>query len=143
MVPWYKRSSRRAPKGNAQLEAGLDKMRAFLNNPANRRRVRDNMTPSQRLAMKELRDLPHTSGAQVVFEDKGNRFVVRDLVEQDNQILEKLQDRDKFDELDADPTERVKDRLGDFCTRWRDELNAFHPNIINFITDLEALIPQR
>ena len=101
MVPWYKRSSRRAPKGNAQLEAGLDKMRAFLNNPANKRRVRDNMTASQRLAMRELRDLPHTSGAQVVFEDKGNRFVVRDLDEQDNQILEKLQDRDKFDKLDA------------------------------------------
>ena len=143
MVPWYKRSSRRAPKGNAQLEAGLDKMRAFLNNPANKRRVRDNMTPSQRLAMRELRDLPHTSGAQVVFEDKGNRFVVRDLDEQDNQLLEKLQDRDKFDELDADPTERVKDRLGDFCTRWKDELNAFHPNIVNFITDLDDTHPSK
>ena len=70
-------------------------------------------------------------------------FVVRDLDEQDNQLLEKLQDRDKFDELDADPTERVKDRLGDFCTRWRDELNAFHPNIINFITDLDDTHPSK
>ena len=97
MVPWYRRSGRRAPRGNLQLEAGLDRMKAYLVDPANKRRVRDNMTPEQRQAMMELRNLPNTSKAQVVFEDKGNRFVVRDLKDQDNQIKEKLEDRMKFD----------------------------------------------
>jgi hypothetical protein len=85
----------------------------------------------------ELRNLPNTSGAQVVYEDKGNRFVVRDLQDQDSQILEKLEDRSKFDELLNDPTERVQERLVDFCSRWEEELNAFHPNVINFITEME------
>ena len=137
MVPWYKRSARRAPRGNTQLEAGLDRMRAFINSPANRRRVRDNMTPDQRQAMEELRNLPNTQGVQVTFEDKGNRFVLRDLKDQDSQILEKLEDRGKFDELPEDPTERVKERLEAFCSKWEEELNEFHPNIINFISDLE------
>ena len=88
MTPWYRRSARRAPRGNPQLEAGLERLRRVLNDPNNRRRVKDNMTPEQRDAMEELGSLPVTSQAQVVFEDKGNRFVVRDLEDQDNQILE-------------------------------------------------------
>jgi hypothetical protein len=101
------------------------------------------MTPEQRKAMEELRNLPNTSGAQVVYEDKGNRFVVRDLEDQDNQILEKLEDGAKFDELLQDPTERVKERLEGFCSRWEEELNTFHPNIVNFITDLEETNPSK
>ena len=91
----------------------------------------------------ELRNLPNTSGAQVVYEDKGNRFVVRDLLDQDNQILEKLSDLEKFDELGADPTQRVRERVGAFCRKWEEELNTFHPNINNFLTELEETNPSK
>ena len=93
--------------------------------------------------MLELRNLPNTSGAQVVFEDKGNRFVARDLVEQDQQILDKLEDVSKFYEELADPRERVEGKLGQFCKRWEDELNNFHPNIIRFISQLEDTNPSK
>ena len=143
MVPWYRRSNRRAPKGNHQLEAGLERMKNFLNDPENKRRVKDNMTRELRNSMMELRNLPNTRGAQVVFEDKGNRFVVRDLDEQDNQILEKLEDGNKFDELQADPGQHVVKRLQRFCERWEEELNNFHPNIISFISDIEDTNPSK
>ena len=54
----------------------------------------------------------------MVFEDKGNRFVARDLVEQDQHILDKLEDVSKFDEELAGPRERVEEKMGQFCERW-------------------------
>ena len=93
--------------------------------------------------MMELRNLPNTSGAQVVYKYKGNRFVVRHLLDQDNLIKEKLADLEKFDELGADPTQRVRERLGAFCRNWEEELNTFHPNIINFLTELEETNPSK
>ena len=44
-------------------------------------------------------------------------FVVRDLQEQDKQILEKLEDATMFDELASDPTDRVRGVLNNFCTK--------------------------
>ena len=44
-------------------------------------------------------------------------------------------------ELPADPAEVVKDRLREFTQRWEEELNNFHPNIINFIMDVEDSNP--
>ena len=143
MPPWYRRSGRRAPRGNPQLEAGLDRLRAFIMDPTNRRRVRDNLSPDLREAMVQLRNLPVTHGAQVVFEDKGNRFVVRDLANQDGQILEQLEQRGKFDELLLDPKDRVVERLEEFTQRWEEELNTFHPNIIHFILDVQESNPSK
>ena len=141
MTPWYRRSARQAPLGNPQLEAGLDRLKSFILDPDNRRKVRDNLSVELRDAMEQLRNLPNTQGAQVVFEDKGSRFVVRDLVDQDNHMLEQLQNIAKFDELPADPAEAVKEKLKEFTQRWEEELNNFHPNIINFIMDVEDSNP--
>ena len=54
-----------------------------------------------------------------------------------------MEDHDKFDELPANPTERVRERLGEFCEKWEDELNEFHPNIINFIKDTDEANPSK
>ena len=121
----------------------MDRFRGFIMDPASKRRVRDNLTPDLREAMVQLRNLPTTHGAQVVFEDKGSRFVVRDLVNQDNQILEQLEQRGKFDELPTDPKERVVERLEEFTQRWEDELNSFHPNVIHFILDVDDSNPSK
>ena len=136
MTPWYKRTDRKAPKGNHQLEAGLERLRESLFDPSNRRRVMDNLTPEKRKALMELKNLPNTNNAQVTFEDKGSRFVIRNLDFQDNLILEQLNNVQSFDEIMSDPTERVKATITNFCDKWSDELNMFHPNIINFLTDL-------
>ena len=65
------------------------------------------------------------------------------LVDQDRQILEKLEDRSKFDEIPTDPRQQVAERLQRFCERWEEELNNFHPNIISFISDIEDANPSK
>ena len=85
------------------------------------------MIRDQRQAMVDLRNLPNTSNSQVTFEDKGSRFVFRNLDYQDKLIMEQLTDREHFDEIIGDPTEQVKNRIIDFCDQWSDELNDFHP----------------
>ena len=50
-----------------------------------------------------------------------------------------LEDGTKFDELLEYPTERVGARMEEFCTRWEEELNQFHSNVANFITNLEEV----
>ena len=141
MTPWYKRTERKAPKGNNQLEAALERLRESLFDTTNRRRVVDNMIRDQRQAMVDLRNLPNTSNSQVTFEDKGSRFVIRNLDYQENLIMEQLTDREHFDEIIGDPTEQVKNRIIDFCDQWSDELNDFHPNVINFLTNLSGTKP--
>ena len=141
MTPWYKKSDKIPPKGNPQLESALEKLKEELFNPANRRKVRDNLSRGQREAMNELRNLPNTSNAQVCFEDKGGRFVLRQLDYQDRLILDSLEDQDQFEEHDVDPTQRVIARIRGFCDKWEEELNEFHPNIVNFLTDLSQTAP--
>ena len=136
MVPWYKRTDRIAPNGNYQLETGLERLREHLFNPDNRRRVRDNLTHDQREAIDKLRNLPNTSNAQVSFEDKGSRFVIRNLNYQDRVIMDQLADVTQFDEVIDDPTQHVVRRIENFCEKWKSELEEFHPNIIGFLTDL-------
>ena len=99
MVPWYRRTDRNPPKGNAQLEAGLYRLKDYLFDPANRRKVKENKSIEQRRAMGQLRNLPNTSNAQVAFEDKGSRFVIRNLDYQDQLMLDQLTDANHFDEL--------------------------------------------
>jgi hypothetical protein len=125
-----------APKGNIQLETGLERLREHLFNPDNRRRVRDNLTHEQCEAINKLRNLPNTNNAQVCFEDKGSRFVIRNLDYQDKVIVDQLADVSQFDEVIEDPTQRVVRRIEDFCEQWKNELEDFHPNIISFLTDL-------
>ena len=64
-----------------------------------------------------LRNLPNTNNGQVTFEDKGSRFVIRDLEYQDKLILEQLEDSNHFDEIERDPTERVAQRIKRFCDK--------------------------
>ena len=66
--------------------------------------------------------------------------MVRDLKDQDQQILEQLGDAAKFDELQGTLRRGCR---ADFCTRWKDELDEFHPNIIHFLTDLEEAHPSK
>ena len=141
MTPWYEHSEKQPPKGNPQLEAALDNLKSELFDVSKRRKVRDNLSPVQRTEMMKLRNLPNTSNAQVCFEDKGGRFVLRNLDYQDRLILESLENQNQFDEHLVDPTQRVIDRIERFCELWEDELNNFHPNIVNFLTDLSKTAP--
>ena len=141
MVPWYRRTDKNPPKGNAQLEAGLDRLKDYLFDPVNRRKVKDNMTVEQRQAMGQLRNLPNTSNAQVTFEDKGSRFVIRNLDFQDQLILDQLTDANHFYELPVNPTDRVIDRIQTLCSKWKAELQDFHPNVIHFLTELDTTSP--
>ena len=141
MVPWYRRSQRRPPDGNPQLEAGLQRLRNHLFDANNRRKITDNLTKEDREAIVRLRNIPNTSNGQVTFEDKGGRFVIRNLNYQDQRIFEQLENPDQFDTLAADPTKRVIEKIEAFCDKWEDVLNDFHPNIKNFLCDIDRTKP--
>jgi hypothetical protein len=104
-------------------------------------KVKDDMTAEQRQAMGQLRNLPNSSNAQVTFEDKGSRFVIRNLDYQDQLILDQLTDAHHFDELPVNPTDRVISRIQNLCSKWQAELNEFHPNIISFLAELDKTSP--
>ena len=90
----------------------------------------------QRKAMRELGNLPITNNGQVTLEEKGSRFVIQNLDHQDNLILNQLSDVEHFDRVPSDPTECVKVRISNFCDKWGNDLNTFHPKTIHFLTDL-------
>ena len=45
--------------------------------------------------------------------------------------MDQLLNTDNFEELQVDPTEDVKEKIVNFCEKWKDELKEFQTNIIN------------
>ena len=70
------------------------------------------------------------------FEDKGSRFVIRNLDYQDKVIMDQLADVSQFDEVIEDPKLRVVRRIEDFCEKWKNEQEEFHPHIISFFCQI-------
>ena len=55
--------------------------------------------------------------------------------------MDQLLNTDNFEELQVDPTEDVKEKIVNFCEKWKDELKEFQTNIINFLTNTEGSHP--
>jgi len=73
LTPWYQKTKRSAPKGNAALEAFINACTRDFMNPANRKRIKDNLTTNQRKAIHELASLPLTHNAACRFADKSGK----------------------------------------------------------------------
>lgn len=139
--PWYEPTGRKAPRANDALEAFIFKVHEEVFDPEKRRKINDNLSVGERKALKELMDLVATHGVIVRFEDKGSRFVIDTLANHDETIREDLNDITQYDKLANNPIDSVKLRIERFAEQWKVDLDEFHPNVRQWITNLVETKP--
>ena len=101
--PWTPRTKKKAPNASPHIEAFLSQCKRDLLNPDSRRRIKDNLSPDQRNALKEAKKLP-SKGIRIRLQDKGQRFVFVNSVDEDRLVLDShLLDTSSYQELDSDP----------------------------------------
>lgn len=66
------------------------------------------MSPGQRVAWKELRNLPITHNAACRFADKSGVTVVTPLVSDDENIKKELNNAKLYDRFENDPSETIR-----------------------------------
>ena len=128
MVPKNKKP---APKGNPALEAFINACTNDFVNPNHRRRIKDNLTKNQRIAIQELSNLPLTNNAACRYADKSGNTVITDLNTDDEQIKEKLLDPEAYQILPTDPTAFIMEKCSRWAQKWSPVLTK---EIVNFVT---------
>jgi hypothetical protein len=106
-TPWYKSTSKAAPTGDPELETFINSCSRDFMAKNKRRKIRDNMTPGQRKALKELKALPMTHNAACRYADKAGTTVITSLDEDDRTILAALRDKDYYEIVQENPTKNV------------------------------------
>ena len=140
--PWYRPTTKAAPRNNPELETFLAACQRDFLEVKNRRRIRDNMRPGLRKAIKELRDLPITHGAACRYADKSAVTVITSLKEDDQIIKETLTDPRHYDQLEEDPTRQVKKKIQDWTNKWQSKA-ALTEDIAQYVTDIDNTHPAR
>ena len=91
--------------------------------------------------MSDLRNLVHKVGVVARFEDKGNRLVIDDIENHDQTILKDLNDENHYDEVPAETLPDIIKKVEEFTKKWKEELEAFHPNVRGWINDIKESKP--
>ena len=111
------------PGENAVLERFLTELFAYLFNPKNRNKFKDNLSRGEREALKEMqkwnRDPENPRVIRV--QDKGSRFVIEWKSRYKSKTLEYLQDENTFRETDGDPNELISEQVARWADRWKGE----------------------
>ena len=123
-APWEQMSSfSPTPGENAVLERFLTELFAYLFNPKNRNKFKDNLSRREREALKEMqrwnRDLENPRVIRV--QDKGSRFVIDWKSRYKSKTLDYLQDETTFRETDGDPNELISEQVARWANRWKGE----------------------
>ena len=114
--PWTPRTTNKAPNASPHIEAFLSQCKRDLLNPDSRRRIKDNLSPDQRNALKEAKKLP-SKGIRIRLQDKGQRFVFVNSVDEDRLVLDShLLDTSSYQELDSDPLPSFISNIKDWAT---------------------------
>ena len=83
---------------------------------------------------KRLRNLPRTHGVAVRHADKSGKAVLTNLDDDNTDILEKLEDRNYYDQVQDDPSDETKDEIEAWATKYNE--GAIYDEILKFITDV-------
>ena len=123
-APWEQMNSfSPTPGENAVLERFLTELFAYLLNPKNRNKFKDNLSRGEREALKEMqkwnRDPENPRVIRV--QDKGSRFVIDWRSRYKSKTLEYLQDGNTFRETDGDPNELISEQVARWADRWKGE----------------------
>eukprot|EP00745_Piridium_sociabile_P017617 TRINITY_DN263_c0_g1_i8.p1 TRINITY_DN263_c0_g1~~TRINITY_DN263_c0_g1_i8.p1 ORF type:complete len:903 (+),score=84.50 TRINITY_DN263_c0_g1_i8:125-2833(+) len=138
--PWYKRTSKKAPKGNAALEAFIEACSEQFLDCSKRKKIRDNLNTKQRKALQELKNLPITHNAACRYADKEGRTVITSLDVDDQLIQKELDNKDFYDILPLDPTHNTIKVVNDWITKWYSK-GKLTCEMVEFITPKEESCP--
>ena len=120
-TPWYQKTQRAAPPASPAVENFMDRCYADTMNANMRNKIKDNMTPEEREALRELRFEFPAQNFRIRREDKGSRFVIADGEEEDKMIEEDLQNETNFTEIPSDPKEEHIEKLKEWIREYKDE----------------------
>ena len=120
-TPWYQKTQRAAPPASPAVENFMDRCYADTMNANMRNKIKDNMTPEEREALRELRFEFPAQNLRIRREDKGSRFVIADGEEEDKMIEEDLQNETNFTEIPSDPKEEHIEKLKEWIREFKDE----------------------
>lgn len=102
--PWYQRSTNITPRASFAVESFLESCERDLIDPKLRRRIKDNLSPAERKALKSIcLEFPRFS-IRVRKEDKGSRFALVKAHEDDSAIKKVLDNKNNYEKLEYDPT---------------------------------------
>ncbi|KAK7475074.1 hypothetical protein BaRGS_00033687, partial [Batillaria attramentaria] len=139
-LPWYQPTTARAPKGDAALEAFIDACTHQFIDIKRRRRIRDNMTPGEREALAQLKNLPLTHNAACRYADKSGVTVITSLAEDDEKVLSQISDPEHYDVLPEDPTPDIIESVKSFCNKWQERGN-FSKEIAQYVSGVKEAKP--
>ena len=98
MMPWYQHSERSPPAASASVEAFMEACLGDMMDPDQRRRIHDNLDPSERDALKDYEINFPADNLRIWLEDKGPRFIIADGDQEDKMIENDLKNENEFTE---------------------------------------------
>ena len=131
--PWSKRTTRKAPKGNAALEAFIEACSEQFLNVSKRRRIRDNLDKGKRKALKELKMLPITHNAACRYADKEGKTVITSLETDEKLINDELKNKNFYEILPLNPTQETVTEVKDWIKKWSSK-GHLTDEMVEFIT---------
>ena len=142
MMPWYQHSEHSPPAASASVEAFMETCLTDMMDPDQRRKIHDNLDPSERAALKDFEMNFPADNLRIRLEDKGPRFVIADGDQEDEMIENDLRNENQFTELPADPKEEYRNKLVNWTRKFEDE--GVEKDVATFvIKDLEESHPAR
>ena len=120
-LPWYRPTSKAAPRQDLALESFIQACTADFLDIKKRRRIKDNLTQGQRDALRSLHNLPVSHGAACCYADKSGVTVITDLESDNRKIMQELRDPHHYDILPSDPTESVINRVKAWSKKWTEK----------------------
>ena len=135
-TPWYQGTDKAAPLASPAVESFLEACGRDNMDPSLRRKIKDNLTPGERAALKDIVNNFPNMNLRVRKEYKGGRFVIVDGESEDTLIENDLCNEIHYREIGDDPTEEFKEKVQTWADKNLEEGNITK-NMHTFVTNNE------
>lgn len=139
--PWYTKTGRAAPQADPETENFIAECQAQFLDPANRRRIKGNLSKEEWNSLYKLRNLPLTHNAACRFADKSSKTIITNLDNDDRLIKNDLDDSFYYSKIDVDPTETIKEKIITWSKKWTTEQSGLSEDISMYITNIDETSP--
>ena len=140
--PWYQNSEHSPPPASAAVEAYMESCLNDMMDPDQRRKIKDNLKPEEREALKDFRTNFPAENLRIRLEDKGPRFVIADGDKEDEMIENDLLNQNQFVSLQDDPKEEYIEKIRNWAIDFKE--NGVDNDVAKFVTkDIEDSHPAR
>ena len=111
MKPWYQRTKNKAPLASTAVECFLQACHNDILDEKLRRKIKDNLTADERIALKDISINFPKFNLRVRKEDKGSRFVITNSNLDDDAINSELNDHKQYSRIINDPLDECNRRV--------------------------------